>query len=132
QPDAPARDEGLASYCRIKGRIVRAAHGAYARSKRFVGPLTPRVRSVRGSDEQQRIKLRMNLIDKFQHGLAYADFLARYANEGQKQRWQQMDEQVVLTSAQGALLGTFRRTMNALCLAGAWCGDCINQCPIFE
>jgi thiol-disulfide isomerase/thioredoxin len=22
--------------------------------------------------------------------------------------------------------------MNVLCLAGAWCGDCINQCPIFE
>jgi thiol-disulfide isomerase/thioredoxin len=21
--------------------------------------------------------------------------------------------------------------MNVLCLAGAWCGDCINQCPIF-
>src|SRR6266851_10530910 len=30
--------------------LVRAAHGAYSRSKRFVGPLTPRVRSVRGSD----------------------------------------------------------------------------------
>jgi hypothetical protein len=22
--------------------------------------------------------------------------------------------------------------MNVMCLAGAWCGDCINQCPIFE
>ena len=22
--------------------------------------------------------------------------------------------------------------MNVLCLAGAWCGDCIQQCPIFE
>jgi thiol-disulfide isomerase/thioredoxin len=22
--------------------------------------------------------------------------------------------------------------MNVLCLAGAWCGDCINQCPIFQ
>src|SRR5438128_2640696 len=30
--------------------LVRAAHGAYPRSKRLVGPLTPRVRSVRGSD----------------------------------------------------------------------------------
>src|SRR6266852_5103294 len=74
----------------------------------------------------------MNLFDKLHHGLAYPDFLARYANEGQKQRWRQMDEQVELTPAQRALLGTFRRTMNVLCLAGAWCGDCINQCPIFE
>src|SRR6266852_2115225 len=74
----------------------------------------------------------MNLFDKFQQGLAYHDFLARYANEGQKQRWRQMHEQVALTPAQRALLGTFRRTTNVLCLAGAWCGDCINQCPIFE
>ena len=22
--------------------------------------------------------------------------------------------------------------MKVLCLAGAWCGDCVNQCPIFE
>src|SRR6266404_2685518 len=32
--------------------VVRAAHGAYARSKRADESLTPRVRSVRGSDEQ--------------------------------------------------------------------------------
>src|SRR5439155_5621106 len=74
----------------------------------------------------------MNLFEKFQLGLAYRDFLARYANEGQKQRWRQMDEQVVLTPAQRSLLSGFGRTMNVLCLAGAWCGDCINQCPIFE
>ena len=22
--------------------------------------------------------------------------------------------------------------MSVLCLAGAWCGDCVNQCPIFD
>jgi thiol-disulfide isomerase/thioredoxin len=22
--------------------------------------------------------------------------------------------------------------MPVICLAGAWCGDCVNQCPIFE
>jgi hypothetical protein len=74
----------------------------------------------------------MNLFDKFQQGLPYADFLARYATDGQKQRWRQMHEQVVLTPSQRELLGIFRRAMNVLCLAGAWCGDCINQCPIFE
>jgi thiol-disulfide isomerase/thioredoxin len=75
---------------------------------------------------------RMNLFEKFQHGLPYKDFLARYANDGQKQRWRQMDEQVCLTPAQRTLLGSFRRRMPVLCLAGAWCGDCMNQCPIFE
>lgn len=74
----------------------------------------------------------MNLFDQFQSGLPYTDFLARYANEVQKQRWRQVHEQVALTASQRELLGSFRRTMNVLCLAGAWCGDCINQCPIFE
>ena len=74
----------------------------------------------------------MNLFEKFQQGLTYQDFLGRYANDGQKQRWRQMHGQVVLAPAQRELLASFRRTMNVLCLAGAWCGDCINQCPIFE
>jgi hypothetical protein len=74
----------------------------------------------------------MNLFDKFEQGLAYADFLARYANDVQKQRWRQAHDQVALTPAQRELLASFRRTTNVLCLAGAWCGDCINQCPAFE
>ena len=37
-----------------------------------------------------------------------------------------------LTEAQSALLGGFIRTMPVLCLAGAWCGDCVNQCPAFD
>ncbi|HMF20476.1 MAG TPA: thioredoxin family protein [Gemmataceae bacterium] len=74
----------------------------------------------------------MNLFDKYRNGVSYADFIARYANDGQKQRWRQVHEQVALTSAQRELLDSFRRAMPVLCLAGAWCGDCINQCPIFE
>src|SRR5215470_5462164 len=74
----------------------------------------------------------MNLFDKFQAGLPYADFIARHANDAQKQLWRQAHAQVALTAAQRELLGSFRRAMNVLCLAGAWCGDCINQCPVFE
>jgi hypothetical protein len=74
----------------------------------------------------------MNLFDKFQAGLSYADFIQRYATDVQKQRWRQVYEQVALTPAQRGLLASFGREMNVLCLAGAWCGDCINQCPIFE
>ena len=74
----------------------------------------------------------MNLFEKFRLGQGYADFIARYANEGQKQRWRQVHEQVALTDAQRQLLAAFRRTVNVLCLAGAWCGDCIGQCPAFE
>jgi hypothetical protein len=74
----------------------------------------------------------MNLFTKFQEGLGYGDFLAGHANEGQKERWRQVHGQVRLTAGHRELLGSFRREMNILCLAGAWCGDCINQCPIFE
>jgi hypothetical protein len=74
----------------------------------------------------------MNLFDKFPLGLSYVDFLDRFANDGQKIRWRQMHEQVRLTAPQRELLAGFRRTMNVLGLAGAWCGDCINQCPIFD
>jgi thiol-disulfide isomerase/thioredoxin len=74
----------------------------------------------------------VNLFEQFNHALPYADFLAKYANEVQKERWRQVHAQVALTPQQRTLLGAFVREMNVLCLAGAWCGDCINQCPIFE
>jgi thiol-disulfide isomerase/thioredoxin len=74
----------------------------------------------------------MNLFEKFQVGLAYDNFLARYATDSQLQRWRQAREQFVPTPAQRDLLSSFTRRMNVLVLAGAWCGDCINQCPVFE
>jgi hypothetical protein len=37
-----------------------------------------------------------------------------------------------LTAEQEKLLAGFTREMPVLCLAGAWCGDCINQCPAFD
>jgi hypothetical protein len=74
----------------------------------------------------------VNLFEKFQAGLAYADFLARYGSEGDRQRWQQTYDRITFSVAERELLGQFRRQMNVLCLAGAWCGDCAGQCPIFE
>ena len=43
-----------------------------------------------------------------------------------------MHGRVRLDPDQVALLGGFVRRMPVLVLAGAWCGDCINQCPIFD
>jgi thiol-disulfide isomerase/thioredoxin len=74
----------------------------------------------------------MNLFEKYQAGLPYHDFLKRYGTDVHQSRWQQVHEQVTLTAAQKSLLQSFTRKMPALCLAGAWCGDCVNQCPIFE
>ena len=74
----------------------------------------------------------MNLYEKYKLGLTYTEFLQRHGTDVHKARWKQVHEQVTLTAVQKALLQSFKRTMPALCLAGAWCGDCVNQCPIFE
>src|SRR4051812_20491954 len=43
-----------------------------------------------------------------------------------------MHKQIELSEAQRQLLATFKREMPVLVLAGAWCGDCVDQCPIFD
>jgi len=68
----------------------------------------------------------------FESGLNYSKFLEKYGKPEHRQRWQAVYEQVTLTDAQTALLRGFVRKMNVLCLAGAWCGDCVNQCPILQ
>ena len=69
--------------------------------------------------------------ETFNRALPYAAFLERHGTADQRSRWQAVEERVVLTPAQKALLATFVRRMPVLVLAGAWCGDCVNQCPIF-
>jgi hypothetical protein len=69
---------------------------------------------------------------KYPQGLKYADFLEQYGTEVHRARWSAVRERVELTPAQRELLSGFVREMKILCLAGAWCGDCVNQCPIFQ
>ena len=68
----------------------------------------------------------------FDEALPYGAFLDRHANESQRARWDAMHGRVALRDDQRALLGGFVRTMPVLCLAGAWCGDCVNQGPILD
>jgi thiol-disulfide isomerase/thioredoxin len=74
----------------------------------------------------------MDYAAKFETGLTYSDFLTRYADEEQRRRWDDFCASVVLSDHQRALLAGFVREMKVLVLAGTWCGDCVNQCPIFE
>jgi thiol-disulfide isomerase/thioredoxin len=83
-------------------------------------------------DNHQRTRKTMGLFEKQQRGLTYADFITQYANDAQKARWRQIHAQLALTASQKNLLSSFTRRMPVLVLAGAWCGDCINQCPVFE
>lgn len=74
----------------------------------------------------------MDFAARFQKGLTYAAFLDQYGTDDHKRRWQAMYEEVALTDAQKDLIRGFVREMNVICVAGAWCGDCVNQCPIFS
>ena len=68
----------------------------------------------------------------FADALPYASFLDRYATPAQRSRWDAMHERFSLTRDQESLLAGFARRMPVICLAGAWCGDCVNQCPAFD
>ena len=68
----------------------------------------------------------------FSESLSYNSFLERHATPAQKQRWDAMHERFQLTPDQVELLSSFTRQMPVVCLSGAWCGDCVNQCPLFD
>jgi hypothetical protein len=74
----------------------------------------------------------LNWGEAFAAGLPYEEFLRTYGSEEHQRRWQAFHAQVELTAAQRELLAGFGRQMKVLCLAGAWCGDCVNQCPIWD
>jgi thiol-disulfide isomerase/thioredoxin len=69
---------------------------------------------------------------QFEAGLPYEQFLSKHGSEEHRRRWAEFEARVKLSEAQRALVAGFPREMKVLCLAGAWCGDCVNQCPIFE
>lgn len=68
----------------------------------------------------------------FPTGYTYNDFLTKYGTDQHRAKWAAMHAQIRLTDAQRQLLATFKREMPVLVLAGAWCGDCVDQCPIFD
>jgi hypothetical protein len=74
----------------------------------------------------------MDWSNNFADALPYTEFLDRYATPHHRARWDAMHARIRLGTEQTALLGSFTRSMPVLVLNGAWCGDCISQCPIFE
>jgi Thioredoxin len=74
----------------------------------------------------------MLAFDRFHQALPLTDFLAKYGSAADQNRWNVTRQRTSLTDEQTALLKRFTRTMNVFVLAGAWCGDCAGQCPIWE
>ena len=74
----------------------------------------------------------MNYQAKFDSGLTYGSFLEKYGTPDQQKKWAAVHACVKITESQRTLLASFVREMKVLVLSGAWCGDCVNQCPIFD
>ena len=66
---------------------------------------------------------------KFAEGLPYDAFLDEYASDKDRAKWDAALAEASVTDAQRDLLAGFVRDMPVICLAGAWCGDCVTQCP---
>ncbi len=73
----------------------------------------------------------MDWSSAFAEAAPYTEFLDRYAKPAQRARWDAMYDHFALSAEQTAVLAGFVRRMPVLCLAGTWCGDCINQFPAF-
>ncbi len=69
---------------------------------------------------------------KFAEGLSYDAFLEVHGSDADRAKWAAALEQATLTAEQTALLAGFTRDMPVICLTGAWCGDCVSQCPILH
>ena len=74
----------------------------------------------------------MDYAAEYENGFPYQEFLSKYATDEQTRRWNDFRDSVHISDDQQALLKSFVREMKVLVLAGTWCGDCVNQCPIFE
>jgi hypothetical protein len=68
----------------------------------------------------------------FSLGLGYDAFLEKFGTPEHRRRWSDADAAVAFTNQQRELLAGFTRKMPVACLAGAWCGDCVYQCPILR
>lgn len=74
----------------------------------------------------------MNFQAKFDSGLTYDAFLEQHGSDSDRQKWERVHKIVNLTEKQRELISGFTREMKVLVMAGAWCGDCVSQCPIFD
>jgi len=76
----------------------------------------------------------MHSPDAFRAVFAQAKPFAAYLQTckvSERPNWDKVYAQVHLTADQQGVLRSFQRRVNALVISGTWCGDCVQQCPIF-
>lgn len=77
-------------------------------------------------------KLKLDWKSVYESALGYDDYLQNHGTERDRSRWAASSEAAELEASQKTLLEGFSRRMYLLCLSGAWCGDCVESCPIFH
>lgn len=68
---------------------------------------------------------------EFDHALGYEAYVAS-GKPNEQTNWQAFHARVALTEPQRTLLAGFTRRVHALCVSGTWCGDCVQQCPMYD
>lgn len=72
-----------------------------------------------------------NLKRSFEAGLSYEAYVGS-GSPSQQANWKSsFDRMPALSDAQRSLLASFQREMKVLVISGTWCGDCVQQCPMF-
>jgi hypothetical protein len=64
--------------------------------------------------------------------LPYSAFLETHGDARHRERWARIYDEVALTDDQRTLVASYTRAMHLVCLAGAWCGDCVLQGPVLQ
>jgi hypothetical protein len=72
----------------------------------------------------------LDLKEAFEAGLDWEGYLA--TNPDKAQPWRQAYDAVQLSDSQRQLVTGFSRQVNALCVSGIWCGDCVRQGPLIQ
>lgn len=67
----------------------------------------------------------------FERALPYEAYVAS-GSPTQQLSWVNFHIKVKLTDPQRSVLATFSRRINVLVLSGTWCGDCVQQVPMFD
>jgi len=67
----------------------------------------------------------------FDSGLEYRGYVDA-GKPAEVENWSAFAARVRLSTPQRHLLSGFTRAMPVLCLSGTWCGDCVQQVPMFD
>ncbi len=67
----------------------------------------------------------------FSKAVPYDAYIA-HAKPHERPGWDSMTARTKLSESQRTLVASFARRINVLTVSGTWCGDCVQQCPIFH